>query len=51
MAEKMMIANCHLLTTTRRTDEGRGKKSNPDYLPPDFNLPKKLGNHPHILNI
>jgi hypothetical protein len=20
-----MIANCHLLTTTRRTDEGRGK--------------------------
>ena len=23
---KMMIANCHLLTTTRRTDEGRGKK-------------------------
>ena len=22
-----MIANCHLLTTTRRTDEGRGKNS------------------------
>jgi hypothetical protein len=21
-----MIAKCHLLTTTRRTDEGRGKK-------------------------